>query len=65
MKINNSIKCKSCFGQEFVTEPNQYDIYEVFEEKLILLRTEQVDDVFRLYCRDCSEELVDVDNLIT
>jgi ribosomal protein L33 len=58
------IKCKECGAQEFITEPNRYDIYEVIDNKLGFQRSEQVDEEIKLYCRDCSEELEGASDII-
>jgi hypothetical protein len=45
-----------CGCIEFITTPNQYDLYEIFEGKLEFRRALSVDEETILYCRDCSKE---------
>lgn len=56
-------KCKTCGCAEFITKPNQYDIYKVIKGKVIFERTESVNEDFELFCRDCSEKLEIQDEL--
>ncbi len=57
MSKSKRIACKSCGNQEFITALNAYDVYEVIDKKLIKVETEHTDDEFKLFCRECSEEL--------
>ena len=63
MKTKN-IKCKHCGGKEFISKPNQYDVYVADEDDLELQKSEIVDEKIQLYCRECSEELLNADKLI-
>jgi hypothetical protein len=47
--------CK-CESAEFITNPNQYDIYKTIGGELKFIKTEQIDDNVKLYCRECGEE---------
>lgn len=53
----NPLKCKYCGCTEFITQPNKYDVYEVVENKLEYISTENIDDSDVFYCRDCGEIL--------
>lgn len=59
------IKCKECGCQEFITQPNKYDVYEVEEGELVLQTSEIIDEEPILYCRECSEELENAEKLIS
>ncbi|MBS4029441.1 MAG: hypothetical protein KGZ58_12495 [Ignavibacteriales bacterium] len=60
-----NLKCKSCGCSEFVTKPNQYEVYEVIDDNLKYTHSETVDEETRLFCRDCSKELKNADELIS
>lgn len=49
--------CKKCDSQEFILQLNQYDIFEVDNDKIVLVNSEQTNEQLILYCRNCSEEL--------
>ena len=46
-----------CGNNEFITEPNKYDIYKAEEGKLEFQKEEIIQEAIKLYCRECSEEL--------
>ena len=48
--------CKYCNNNEFVTIQNHYEIYKVVNGKLEYQKSETIDEKFKLYCRECSEE---------
>jgi hypothetical protein len=48
-------KCINCGCQEFVTQPNSYDIYKVVNGKLEFQESELIDNKFILYCRECGK----------
>jgi hypothetical protein len=48
-------KCKKCDGEEFITQPNRYDVYKNHDGALVLKSSELIDEPEILYCRDCSE----------
>jgi len=50
------IKPCKCGSVEFVTEPNQYDVYELIDGKLEFQHSENVEEEIKLYCRECCEE---------
>ena len=52
----NYTPCPFCGNYDFCTQPNSYDIYEIYEGKLVLVRSEDTYDEFKIYCRECSEE---------
>ena len=57
-------KCK-CGSDEFVTNPNQYDVYQIVAGKLTRIETCFTADEIKLYCRECSKELLGAANFIT
>ena len=57
--------CPECGHDEFITQPNRYDVYLATEGKLYLQTTHFVDDEVKLFCRECEEPLVfDEDDVI-
>ena len=54
---NKNLNCKECGNNEFITEPNKYDIYKAEEGKLEFQKEEIIQEAIKLYCRECSEEL--------
>ncbi|GHV35231.1 hypothetical protein FACS1894178_4350 [Bacteroidia bacterium] len=54
---NNVVKPCKCGSFEFITEPNRYDIYEIIDGSLELVNSENTDEEFKLYCRECGEKL--------
>lgn len=55
-------KCKSCGCTEFISQLNKYDVFEVIDNTIVLVDSEQIEDKLILYCRDCSEEIEFDDN---
>ena len=58
------IKCKNCGSQEFITQPNRYDIYEIMDNKLSLSESAFIEEEIKFFCRNCSMELENVEDLI-
>lgn len=50
-------KCKECNCEEFVSQPNQYDIFENNHGVLVFKKSELVNDKLELFCRECSQKL--------
>jgi len=50
-------KCEICNSEEFITKPNQYDVYKLVDGKLVFQNSEFVEQNIRLFCRECSEEI--------
>lgn len=50
-------RCKVCGCEEFISQPNQYDVFENYDGKLVFKKSEQIDDALELFCRECSEKL--------
>ena len=46
-----------CGSTEFITVPNQYDVYEIVDGQLGYSHTEYVNDEFTLYCRECGQQI--------
>jgi len=57
-------KIKNCSCNEFVTQPNRYDIYTFVDEKLKLEKSAFTQDEIKLYCRECGKELKNATGLI-
>jgi len=53
--MEQNIRPCKCGSVEFVTEPNQYDVYKIIDNELELVKTYSTDDDFKLFCRECSE----------
>ena len=52
-----TIECKECGNDEFITQPNEYEIHKVIDGKLEYQRSEFTQDELKFYCRECHEEL--------
>jgi hypothetical protein len=57
------ILCK-CGCTEFVSEPNRYDVYTALNGSLVLKESPFINDVIRLFCRECGLELNEVSKLL-
>lgn len=44
-------------SEEYITQPNAYDIYKIIEGELMFERREQVEEESFLYCRNCGKEI--------
>lgn len=56
--------CK-CGSFDFVSRPNRYDIYQIGEGILQLIQSSFTEGEIKLYCRECGEELIGAENLIS
>lgn len=56
----NNHQCPECGSTQFITEPNQYDVLEFYNEKFEIIRSESTEDEYKIFCEDCYEE-VDVE----
>jgi uncharacterized protein YbaR (Trm112 family) len=52
---NNELRPCKCGSIEFITRPNQYDVYEIIDNNLELIRTEDTYEENILYCRECGD----------
>ncbi len=53
--------CQNCDNDdEFITQPNKYEVYKIVNNKLEYQNTEIIGEKINLYCRECSAELVGV-----
>ncbi len=50
-------KCEICNSEEFITKPNQYDVYKLVDGKLVFQNSELVNEKVTLFCRECSEKM--------
>ena len=48
--------CPVCNSDEFVTQPNQYDVLVFTKNGFETQTTEQIDD-YQIFCRECSAEV--------
>lgn len=55
--MKNKIKKCACGSKEFISEPNQYDVYEIIDGELVLQKSEPIEEKLKLFCRECSKEL--------
>lgn len=53
----NNYQCPECGSTQFITEPNQYDVLEFYNEKFEIVRSESTDDEHRIFCEECYEEV--------
>jgi len=54
--MEQNIKPCICGSTEFITELNQYDVYELINGNLEFQRSEDVEDEIKIYCRECGKE---------
>ncbi len=52
-------RCPSCGSEEFVTEPNRYDIL-TFDNDFEVSKSYYIDE-YNVQCRECAED-IDVEN---
>jgi hypothetical protein len=52
-----TIACKICGCEEFISNPNCYDVYKHREGKLVFVQSEFVNESLELFCRECSNKL--------
>lgn len=55
--MEQKIKPCECGCNEFITQPNQYDIYQINNSKLELIEILNTEEEEKLFCRECSKEL--------
>jgi hypothetical protein len=55
--LQKDYKCLHCGCEEFITQPNQYDVYVAEKGEIRFSHSEIIEDAIELYCRDCSETL--------
>ena len=63
--MEKHIKSCKCGSIEFVSKPNRYDIYQIINGKLELSESPFMPDEIKLFCRECSEELLGADEFVT
>lgn len=49
-------KCPNCGNEEFLSEPNQYDIM-TFKNGQFIIEYSESFDTDRIFCRGCGEEV--------
>ncbi len=48
--------CPECDSEEFISEPNQYEVYEFSEGDFVATDSHFIDE-YKIYCRECSSEV--------
>lgn len=48
--------CPVCGNFDFCTLLNSYDIYMIHQGKLTYVKSQLIDEEFKIYCRECGEE---------
>ncbi len=56
MNDNNS-QCPKCGSEQFITEPNQYDVISFEDGNFNVIRSESTDDGYKVFCENCDEEI--------
>jgi RNA polymerase subunit RPABC4/transcription elongation factor Spt4 len=49
--------CPECESEEFITEPNQYDVLVFEDNKFIIQKTLSTNDKEKIICRECWTEV--------
>jgi len=57
MKPSKNPKCPNCNSEEFVTEPNRYDILKFGNKKFDIVKLEFTEDEYKIFCRECGSEI--------
>lgn len=55
--MEKNIKPCKCGSVEFITKPNQYDVYQIIDNKLEFINALFTDEEIKLFCRECGEEI--------
>ncbi len=54
--MSNKNKCPECDSEEFISEPNRYDVFQFEDNDFIVANTHFIDE-FKTFCRECGEEI--------
>lgn len=57
MKPSKNLKCPNCDSEEFIAEPNRYDILKLGDEKFDVVKSEFTESKYKIFCRECSSEI--------
>lgn len=57
MKPSKNLKCPNCNSEEFVTQPNRYDILKLGAEKFDVVKSEFTENKYKIFCRECGFEI--------
>ncbi len=57
MKPSKNLKCPSCNSEEFVTQPNRYDILKLGDKKFDIVKSEFTEEKHKIFCRECGKEV--------
>jgi len=49
--------CPECESEEFITEPNQYDVLVFEEDDFIVQKSVSTNDKEKIYCRECWSKI--------
>lgn len=52
-----SFVCPECESEEFITEPNQYDVLVFEDGEFVVQKTLSTNDKERIGCRECWAEI--------
>ena len=55
--MNVRYKCTKCGCIEFISQLNQYSVFQSYKDVIQFKYDLLIDDEIILYCRDCSEPL--------
>jgi hypothetical protein len=53
---NNNKNCPFCDSDEFISEPNKYDIFNFLNGSFEIIKVEQIES-FKIFCRECGKEI--------
>jgi len=62
--MENIIKPCECGSEEFISNPNRYDSYQIIDGKLELIESLFTEEEIKLFCRECGEELLGAENFL-
>lgn len=52
----NNCRCPECGSNEFITEPNRYDVLVFTKDGFKVQSTKAIED-YKIFCRECSKEI--------
>ena len=59
------IKPCKCGSIDFISKPNRYDVYQIIDGQLEVIDSPFIEEKTKLFCRECSKELVGAENLVS
>jgi hypothetical protein len=55
MKVEK-YQCPECGSEEFISEPNRYDVFEFQENDFVVTNSHFINE-YTFFCRECNQEI--------